>query len=279
MNQDKAREFFSAYYDGTLEAGLRQAFESRLLADAELHADYAAFAATMDSLGGLDEEEIEIPLFLSDRVATRIEAERAQRARRVPAWTTWLRGLAFAGLGAVAIVGAVLSINNRSHLGEASVIGVGPVESVRFVSKSNDLLLEYRPSSPHTVVVASGVNGKEIERYTADSATAPRPLQNPNADAALLSVSVVGEKEGALIALPGSAHAASAAGEGTIRDFACAVAARYHTPVILQASTTEHHLTWKLEGSDPVQAAAKAIEAHGYSVDQRSNGIVTIQDR
>ena len=53
MNHDKAREFFSAYYEGTLESGLRQQLEARFRADAHLKADYAAFVETIEALGEL----------------------------------------------------------------------------------------------------------------------------------------------------------------------------------------------------------------------------------
>ena len=43
MNANKAREFFSAYYEGSMDRAIRQTFERRLNSDSELHAEYKAF--------------------------------------------------------------------------------------------------------------------------------------------------------------------------------------------------------------------------------------------
>src|SRR5581483_925490 len=100
MNQEKAREFFSAYFEGVLEPGLKQSFEARLAADAMLQADYAAFSETMGELRTMPEEEIEAPIFLSDRVATRLDEVFVKGSPRgiFGSWQTWPKAIGFAAL-------------------------------------------------------------------------------------------------------------------------------------------------------------------------------------
>ena len=69
MTNDKAREFFSAYHEGTLEPGLCASLERRLEGDASLQAEYAAFAETVESLNSMRFESVEIPAYLGDRIA------------------------------------------------------------------------------------------------------------------------------------------------------------------------------------------------------------------
>ncbi|MFQ3465005.1 hypothetical protein, partial [Escherichia coli] len=67
-----------------LEPGLAASLERRLRDDADLRAEYAAFVDTVGSLNALRREAIEIPSFLSARLADRLEPAIA--ARRAPWW-------------------------------------------------------------------------------------------------------------------------------------------------------------------------------------------------
>ena len=50
MNQEKAKEFFSAYYEGTLEAGLQQSLEQQLRADGNLRREFRDFERAMEDV-------------------------------------------------------------------------------------------------------------------------------------------------------------------------------------------------------------------------------------
>jgi len=279
MTQEKAREYFSAYYEGTLEPGLRQAFEHRLSSDLTLNADYAAFTETMEELDLLPHEEIEIPMFLNDRIAARLEPERARKRDRVPVWTVWLRGLAFGSLATAALAFAVISVNNHDNVAKASFVDAGAGDRVSFSSRGTNLVMDYHPSAERTVVVSSGINGKELKRFSADSSAPSQPFDNPQPGTALFQVQVLGQTGSTLVAVPGTESHAAVSGDGTMSEFAVALAERFRTSVIVRISDPTDHVAWKFEGTDVRRAADSALKDTPYMVDQREAGILNIMDR
>src|SRR5688500_10784952 len=99
MNASKAREFFSSYFEGTLDAGLRQAFERRLHTDAEIQAEYRAFERTMGQLSTLKDLEVEVPFDLHERISARVDLHifEAKRAKGSP-WIAMWKPLLIGGL-------------------------------------------------------------------------------------------------------------------------------------------------------------------------------------
>jgi len=280
MTQDKAREYFSAYYEGTLEPGLRQAFEHRLHSDSTLQADYSAFAETMEELDLLPHEEIEIPMFLNDRIAARLEPERARKRNQVPVWTVWLRGLAFGSLATAALAFAFISVNRPN--GDIATAGFGDTGSGERVSFSNHgkgFRMDFHPSAERTVIVSSGVTGKEISRFTVNSSAPAQPINNPQTGTALLQIQVQGQTGSTLVAVPGTQPQASTSGDGTLSDFAVALADRYRTAVVVRISDPTDHVAWKFEGTDVRRAADTALKDTPYMVDQPETGILNIMDR
>jgi len=68
-------------------------------------------------------------------------------------------------------------------------------------------------------------------------------------------------------------------GDGTIQDLAISLAGHYHVPVVVEAGDVTHHVTWNFGSSDPLAAATQAVSNDGFSVDQRSGGLIKILDR
>jgi len=279
MTQDKAREYFSAYYEGTLEPGLRQAFEHRLHSDSILQADYAAFTETMEELDLLPHEEIEIPMFLNDRIAARLEPERAKKRNRTPIWSVWLRGLAFGSLATAALAFAFISVNNHDNVAKAALGDPGSGDRVAFSSRGTGIVMDYHPAVERTVVVTSGFTGKEIKRFTVDSDAPSQPFTNPQTSTALFQVQVLGQTGSTLIAVPGTEAHSEAGGDGSMTDFAVALADRYRTSVVVRVSDPSDHVAWKFSGTDVRRAADSALKDTPYMVDQRETGILNIMDR
>jgi len=280
MTQDKAREFFSAYYEGTLEPGLRQAFEHRLTSDSTLQADYAAFAETMEELDLLPHEEIEIPMFLNDRIAQRLQPERDRKRNRVPVWTVWLRGLAFGSLATAALAFAFISVNHQGGgTANASLGDPGAGDRVSFVTKGSDLVMDYHPSAEKTVVVSSGISGKEMRRFTVNSSAPMQPLKNAQAGTALFQIQVLGQTGSTLVAVPGTQTHYVNSGDGSMSDFAVALADRFRTSVVVRVSDPTDHVAWKFDGTDVRRAADSALKDTPYMVDQPETGILNIMDR
>lgn len=280
MTQDKAREYFSAYYEGTLDRSLRPAFENRLHSDRTLQADYAAFVETMAELELLPAEEIEVPAYLNDRIAARISAERAKQKSRVPVWTTWIRGLAFGGLATAALSYAFLSITHKGGpTANADFVSSAGSDRLSFSNKATGLVMEFRPATEQTVVVSSGINGKEMKRFVADSTAPLQPFNNPQAGTALFQIQVLGQAGSTLLAVPGKTALSGAAGDGTMGDFAIALADRFRTTVVVKVTNPNDHITWKFDGTDVRRAAEEALKDTPYLVDQREAGIVNVMDR
>jgi len=280
MNHDKARDFFSAYYEGTLEGGLKQSFEAKLRSEAVLQADYAAFVETVHELDGLRNEEIEIPIFLSDRIATRLEQAQGKQPYGLPAWTTWLRGVAFAGLAAVAIIFAIPLVRGNNEVSPMGTVTSGSnVDQIQFKAEGGKLLLLYQANGQKTVVVSSPVTGKEIQQFHLNGQNLKSPIDNPLQNAAIFKIQAVGDKSASLIAVPGQAAEKSKGGDGSVQDLAVALAGHYRVPVVIEAADVTHRVRWDFSSTDARAAANQAVTNEGFSVDQRQDGIIVILDR
>ena len=284
MNNEKAREFFSSYFEGTLDFGLSQSLEQKLRTDSELMADYAAFVETMNELDAMRYEEIEVPQYLSDRIATRIEQVAEKSRTGVPAWMVWFRGLSLGAAATAAVAFAFIGLSNLQTNGPVatgSVVGSPTVNAdhLNFEIKDGKVQLQYKPTSDKTVVVSSGVNGKELQRFNLDGSALDSTLENTQVGTALFDIEVQGSKEKATIAIPGSTKPdAVGAANGTLKQFAASLAEIYRVPVLLEVQDTGKFVTWEQEGTD-ARAEATRVLGERYSVDVRSGGMLVIMDR
>lgn len=284
MNQDKARELFSAYYEETLESGLRQQLETRFRTDAHLKADYAAFVETIEALDDLRFEEIEVPLSLNDRIATRLEQEEAKRRRPVLVWGNWLRGLGFSGLAAAAVLAAFVAI--RSEGAGSSQAGLVPTNSVSttaspanrlvFSAKDREVMVSYRTEESGSVLVSAAGSGREIQRFPVTREELNTPLQNTHTTPALLRVTASGDASGATVVLPGTEKQTVKSGSGTLLDLASAVAGHYGVPVVVRGNATQN-VVWNFEsGASALRATESALAGTQVSADQRDGDLITI---
>ncbi len=284
MTNDKARDFFSTYYEGTLDLGLQQSFEQKLRTDSELMSDYAAFVETMNELDAMRYEEIEVPQYLSDRIATRVEQVAEKSRGFAPAWANWLRGLAL-GTAATAAIGfafiAVQNMNVEGPVATASLVGGSTVNAdhLNFKLIDGKVVLQYKPTSAKTVVVSSGVTGKEMERFPLNGSSLESPLENNLSETSLFDVQVEGEQPTTTVAVPGTVRSNEKSGSGDIKKLAAALAGFYRVPVVLEIQNSSKAVSWDFTQTDAREAATAAITTSGYSVDQRATGMIVIMDR
>lgn len=276
MNQDKAREFFSSYFEGTLESGLKQSLEQKLRSDAQLQAEYAAFARTMEELGQLKYEQIEIPSYLSDRIASRME--QAEQKPKTSLLYLWLPRLSVGAVAAAAIVGAV--INLRS--GSATVSTGGAIDIANpdpsFIGQGSDVKIHFAPTSPRRISVVEVKTG-QAHTYELDRSKSIRNvLHNDNPAVALFQVKIDSGRSTYFVALPGSQVDAKSTGSGSLTDLAVAASGHFHTPVLVAATDTHKTLSWTFEGIDARAAVQKAL-TDGQTVDIRPQNLLTISDR
>jgi hypothetical protein len=282
MNQEKAREFFSAYYEGTLETGLRQTLEQKLREDVGLRREFREYEETIERLDSLRFESIQPPADLHDIISSRIDRHRLEAKKTAqPSWQLWVRNLAIAGVAAAALVGAILNL--RPSTGGAitsGVAGAATQQDLRVTTKGDQVILGFSSITPKTVVIHDGWNGPELRRISLDAGQLlASPLVNGNADAAVYDVQVVGNAGDILVAVPGSRKLDEPAGQGTLQDFAKALAGYFRTTVQVKASNLSAPITWNFQSQLTAREAAVAsLGPTQYAVDQRDAGVVYIAD-
>lgn len=285
MNNEKAREFFSQYYDGSLDGGLRQSLEQRMAADSVLASDYAAFSETMVELESMRFEEIEVPSYLSDRIATRLDAITEQKPRFSLFSFNFLRGSAIAGIAAAGmfIVWQATTTNSAGDrnlaIGSVTQFPAVNADQLKFDYKDGSVVMNFRPSTPKTIIVSSGTTGAEIQRFHLNGELLSSPLKNDLAGTSLFDVQVEGEPDHATVAVPGTARTGSAQGTGNVKDYAAALADYYRVPVLLQAQNVQVPLSWNFTATDPRAEATETLGNLGYSVDLRPSGMIVLLDR
>lgn len=276
MNHEKAREFFSAYYEGSLEAGLRQTLEQRLRTDASLQAEYRAFEHTMEQLGSLKLEEIDVPSYLSDRIATRIE--QAQEKRRSGPWLqVWLPRFAAAALFVVAIFGAVRSLQGgQSGVAPAGVLGSKPqpADQLNVSMKGSTLWLNYSPSANKSVTVTEVKTARAMQYPNGVNV----PITNGNPMAAQFTVQIEGQTGATLIVVPGTQPDAQRTGSGTIRELASALADHFRTPVRVDVADLDKTLSWSFDSTDIHESATKALDGTGLHADLLGGNVLSISE-
>src|SRR5579862_2822775 len=290
MNQEKAREYFSSYYEGNLERGLRQTLEQRLHSDAQLQAEYRAFQRTMDELDNLKFEEIEVPSYLSDRIATRIEEARATQKRRNPLML-WLPRYAVAGLAACAVLGAAVAIfqNGKGQTSQSGLVPQSggpsivspqpspPSENISVSGNGQHVVLHYQSATARSLQVLGVATGQKLKSYPLAATQAlEASLDNPNAQASLFEIKVSDNGPDVYVAVPGTSRMAPGKNSGSIGDFASALADTFQAPIILNVSDLTQSVSWTLAGADEKAEAQKALEGNGYDVTQTASGVLSI---
>ncbi len=278
MSVDKAKELFSAYYEGTLEKGLAQTLERQLTDHPLLKEEYVAFEETMQQLESLKFEEAPLPFDLHETISARLDRHLYEEKQKRPApLGLWLRNLAFGGVAAAALLGAVLSLRAPE----------GKTNRASLATNSNQLALQATPTGAVIVnlpkkdgamVIRAGVHGQLIRRIELKSVGADGvPLHNSNPEPSLVTIDVPGS-EPFLVALPGAKRLSEREGQGSLTDFAQALAGFYNVPVKLEVQDTKIALTWSFQSSDPADAAAISLTGTTFSVDERRTGILCILD-
>lgn len=284
MTNEKAREFFSAYSEGTLDAGLAQSFEAKLKADETLRIEYEQFETTLKELESLRFEQIEIPFDLNDRISAAVDKSVYDMKRTAqPGWALWLRNLAFAGLAAGAVFGAYLSINRGG--GEAPVeAGIAPgskgsktIEQIEFSKTPKGVSLEFKPTDQHTISIRGGDAGEQ--KFETGKELWLHELKNSQPDSALFEIDVQGEVPATVVIVPGTTRNEIEVTQGTVATLAQEIADKFGVPVVLKTSKAQVEISWTaLDGSDALKTSEVALQnLNGVMADMRE-GILFIGD-
>jgi len=284
MNQEKAREFFSNYYEGTLEPGLAQALEQAMARDNSLRDEYQDFENSYEELGTLKFETIQIPFDLNDRILANIDKHIFENRRsQQPAWTMWLRNLAIGSVCAVAILGAVLSLRSfNSRATGAGVVTAGGTTKDEITVEPNsnrDATITFAPNTTQTLVISEGLSGPVRRRTTVlEGKGLTTTLENPSTEATVFHVKVSSDPRATLIALPGSEPTAAKIGQGNLADFAKALAGYYRVPVEVHVSAPTVNVSWEFKSLDAQQAAIGTLDLQRYTILRGDNNMIVISE-
>ena len=280
MNISKARDFYSDYYEGTLDASLKQVFERALASDSEIRADYNEFCALMEEMSSLQEVTAPEPNFLHERIMTRIDEVNAAHAQSAgPWWQRFWKPLAIAGVAGAAIIGTIMSINSTSSGGKVigGVFGgAGSSKMPELSLRSGELHLTFKSASKVDVEVKKG-DGELVQVYNLDSAAQDIPLKSERESAELLKIEFSNGMKSLQVVMPGIAKPEKEYGSGTVLDMAKALADTYGRPVQFEVKNPSEHVDWDFAGrKDAIDAVNGKMG--GLSLEDRANGPLYLTD-
>jgi hypothetical protein len=258
MNANKAREFFSEYYEGKLDRALRQSFERRLESDPELKSEYRQFEAVMVGLGRLRDLPVDVPDDLHEMISSRIDRQLHAAKRAAPGgFFSWWKSAALAGVACAAIVAAVIAFRGGS--GDTSQASVVPVAApAKIVEDDGSIFLKFdnpKGASDKSLVVRS--DGQTVtEQKVAGGDGIESPLTNPAAKPALMTIELGDQR--LLVALPGTAIARSESREGSIEELALAISGRFRVAVQVEVPNASEKANWEFDGTDAMATKATA---------------------
>lgn len=285
MSRERLQEHFSALYEGSLDAGLTQQIQKRFDTDFDLKQDYEAFCLTMETLAIMPEEVVEVPSFLSTRIADRLEASVTAK----PAFSlmNWSKSLGFGAIATVAIVGSVMAVKNRSEgpvqasiVGSSSAPAKAPkvLDTIELKMQGSDAVLTYNSSGPKTLTATFYGTGEILRKAELNGNSVTYPVLNEEPLSAIFQVEVTGDKGDQYIVVPGSSNAFELQGEGKVSDFLKGVSAKFHKVISLQMSATTLEATtkWDVKGEDAGSMLSSVLPSKDYSISTAPDGIISI---
>lgn len=287
MNAQRARELFSAYLEGTLEPGLRQALERRLTDDASLMAEYQEFQRICASLSALAHRPVEIPEDLAERIQVRLDREFWEAARRPrPALSAWWASVALGGVAVFAILGGVISLGitsgtDRAAAGTLALPTAGAQPLLR--AESSGYVLDHPPISSRHLIVRAGVSGPIVKEFRLTNGALRSPIRNVENTAVLMTVESPTGRVWLQAAIPGRRPERSRTGEGTVVDAALAAADYFDRAVVLEgfdAASLTSRTRWRLpDSSSPENAVEAQFTDEGLSLEQGSPRLLILRRR
>jgi hypothetical protein len=279
MNLNKARDFYSAYFEGTLDEGLRQAFERAMASDARITAEYRQFVRIMGELKEV-QAPVEVPANLHLKIRERVDAHiisverKAQTANRFFAW----RPIAYGALATLAIIGVVASFSSLPGMGRPATAGIvaSVDEAPALTYRDGTVSLRFSAARENTVTVTGALDGRPIAKQTLVGQRLVCPLTNKGADAVVVSLSFARDYSTLYVAVPGVKPDAATDGAGTVLDLAAAIASRYAVPVVVDAASPGVHVAWELEGVEALASVSDELKALGLKAEIRESGLVWI---
>ena len=286
MSRERLQEHFSALYEGSLDAGLTQQIQRKFDNDPALKQDYEAFSLMMETLATMPDEAVEVPSFLSSRIAERMDA--AVTAKPAFSLLNWSKSLGFGAIATVAIVGSVMAIKNQNS---TSVRQAGTGLSMPEVEKAPKVLdtieikmqgsgafLTYNASGPKTLTATFLGTGEQLKKSELNGDSTRFELKNAEPLSAIFEIDVTGDKGDCFVVVPGTSSAFELQGEGKVSDFLKGVSAKFHKVISLQMPSAKLETTtkWDVKGDDAGAMLSSVLPSKDYSISTAPDGIISI---
>lgn len=283
MNSSKARDYFSEYYEGSLDAGIRQQFELALNNDSELKSEYSEFVAALAMVDSLTDEDVEVPFDLADKISARIDKHiwETKQTAKAGLFSNWRMAL-IGGLGVVAIGAAFVAMQpNTGSQTPASLVGSGSAkrtEQVDLSYRDGKVRLIVPAGFEANLVVRDLDTGATVQSVELKSRSLDAPIQNSKPDAAVLVVSLAPRSESLTVVIPGTTDQADKVGEGNPAAYAKAVAQIFRTPVLMRVKDNEKTITWNFEDVARPQDLPAGLKDQGLTLSERTDGFLVLAD-
>lgn len=283
MKPDKARDHFSAYAEGTLDRGLRQAFERRLRSDESLAREFHEFEEVLGQLDALKTPIAEPEFDLHDRIKARLDRYDWEQKRRARSGvlSSW-KSLLAAGLAVGALAFAVLNNSPDGRVASASLTGSGSVvlDRIQLQMAGDVPVLTFQPSESRTVVIKDA-KGQVMLSKTLNGDLLRSELSNKADAAESVTIDAGGASSPVSVFVPGMRMQTSDKTSGTLRDLALSAANYFRVVIAIEAPPADlsKPVNWDFNGTDPFQSLSKALTESPWSAEMRSTGIVWITPR
>ncbi len=278
MNLDRAREFYSAYYEGGLDDGLRQAFQRALAKDPKVADEYSQFVRIMDELKNL-KSPIETPIHLHERIMARLDDANLAR-RATPSRSDLffaLRPLAYGTAATVAIIATIVSLTASRPADIATGGMFGTVEKPpTIVVSDGETLLQFASETKNSVSVTNIDGSKPVPEISLDGQTIDSPLRNAGKSATTVRISF-GEKYGPmLVTIPGKDRTIKKTGSGSYADFLKAVSDQYAVTVVFSGSEPTASIDWDIYGINVLGSISEELGELGLRAESREGGLLWV---
>ncbi|MBL8059739.1 MAG: hypothetical protein JNK63_03370 [Chthonomonas sp.] len=264
MRLEKAYEYFSAYYEGSLDAAMRTQLDRMFEAHSVLRKDFESFAQTMEDLDGSFATDVPIPHDLHDRISARIDRAAYENTVANPRGiqAVW-RKFAFGGLAVVLIGGATVSLLNRNATGDtaASVIPSEITQTtnaeLRVEANAKGAFLRFQPSATDAIQIIRLPDGSLIQSYkVAPNQALDIPLKNAGEEPVALRVKAEMSRKTLLVIVPGSKQTNSTSGDGSLLDLAMAFSSSLGRPVVIETPSLSTAVRWELNRDNITRSSA-----------------------
>ncbi len=276
MNINKARDFFSAYYEGELGGGIKEAFERSLTTDPALKSEYEEFVQIMKML----EEpipEVPAPHDLHEKIMTRLDHQtwEAKQSSKAGLFSSW-RLAFFGGLAAFAIIGGALSINQNSNMGtQAGPIGI-PVatENVDVVAaKDGKLILKLQAPRGSQYIVRPYGSTEILKEVAMKSERFESEVSSNSEETVALEILDGKGTQKLLLVHPGTRRDNTLVGEGSVIECAQAIASAFRTPILVRVPDPERQISWNFESGDDHNVRSSKLAELKLNLSLREDGV------